>query len=164
MLRATLPADITIRSRLEAAAAVVPGDPTQLHQVAMNLCTNAVQAMDGTGALDVALDLVEITEERAVSTGALTAGHYVRLGVADTGCGMDEATQARIFEPFFTTKAIGHGTGLGLATVHGIVTEQGGRIEVRSQPGTGSTFEVYFALDGAPVSYTHLTLPTKRIV
>ena len=149
MLRATLPADIAIRSRLEAAAAVVPGDPTQLHQVAMNLCTNAVQAMDGTGTLDVALDLVEITEGRPVSSGVLKAGHYVRLGVADTGCGMDEATRARIFEPFFTTKAIGHGTGLGLATVHGIVTEQGGCIEVRSQPGAGTTFEVYFAVDGA---------------
>jgi signal transduction histidine kinase len=149
MLRATLPAGITMRTRLEAAGALVPGDATQLHQVAMNLCTNAIHAMDGTGTLDVALDLVDITEERAVSSGALKAGHYVRLGVADTGFGMDEATKARIFEPFFTTKAIGHGTGLGLATVHGIVTEQGGCIEVRSQPGAGSTFEVYFAFDVA---------------
>jgi signal transduction histidine kinase/CheY-like chemotaxis protein len=148
MLRATLPADISIRSRFEAAAATVPGDPTQIHQVAMNLCTNAIQAMED-GILDVALDLVEITEDRAVSSGVVKAGEYVRLSVTDTGCGMDEATRAHIFEPFFTTKAIGHGTGLGLATVHGIVTEQGGGIEVRSQPGVGSTFEVYFALDGA---------------
>ena len=149
MVRATLPAGITIRTRLEAAGAAVPGDATQLHRVAMNLCTNAIQAMDGTGTLDVALDLVEITEGRLVSSGALNAGHYVRLGIADTGCGMDEATRARIFEPFFTTKAIGQGTGLGLATVHGIVTEQGGGIEVRSQPGAGTTFDAYFALDGA---------------
>jgi signal transduction histidine kinase/ActR/RegA family two-component response regulator len=149
MVRATLPAGITIRTRLEAAGAAVPGDATQLHRVALNLCTNAVQAMDGTGTLDVALDLVDITEERPVLSGSLKAGHYVRLAVADTGCGMDEATKARIFEPFFTTKVIGHGTGLGLATVHGIVTEQGGCIEVRSQPGAGSKFEVYFALDGA---------------
>ena len=149
MLRATLPAGITIRTRLEAAGAELPGDATQLHQVAMNLCTNAIHAMDRTGTLDVALDLVEITEERVVSSGVLKAGRYVRLGVADTGCGMDEATRVRIFEPFFTTKAIGHGTGLGLAIVHGIVTEQGGGIEVRSQPGAGTTFEVYFALDGA---------------
>jgi signal transduction histidine kinase len=150
MLRATLPAGITIRSRLEAPAATVPGDATQIHQVAMNLCTNAIQAM-GDGILEVALDLVEITEERVVSSGVVIAGEYVRLSVADTGSGMDEATRARIFEPFFTTKAIGHGTGLGLATVHGIVTEQGGGIEVRSQPGVGSTFEVYFALDGARI-------------
>ena len=146
MLRATLPADITIRTRLEAAAATVPGDATQIHHVAMNLCTNAIQAMEGTGTLDVALDLVEITEERSVSSGVVNAGHYVRLGVADTGCGMDEATRARIFEPFFTTKAIGHGTGLGLATVHGIVTEQGGCIEVRRQPGAGRHVRGVFRL------------------
>jgi signal transduction histidine kinase len=149
MLRATLPASITIRTQLDAADAAVPGDTTQLHRIPMNLCTNAIQAMGGTGILDVALDLVEITEERAVSSGVVKAGEYVRLSVADTGCGMDEATRTRVFEPFFTTKAIGHGTGLGLATVHGIVTEQGGYIEVRSQPGMGSTFEVYFARDGA---------------
>jgi signal transduction histidine kinase len=149
MVRATLPAGITIRTRIEAAGAAVPGDATQLHRVAMNLCTNAVQAMEGTGILDVALDLVEITEERAVSSGVLKAGHYVRLGIADTGWGMDEATKARIFEPFFTTKAIGHGTGLGLSTVHGIVADQNGGIEVKSQPGVGTTFEAYFALDGA---------------
>jgi signal transduction histidine kinase len=87
MLRATLPAGITIRARLEAADVVVPGDATQFHQVAMNLCANAVQAMNGTGTLEVALDLVEITEERPVSSGSLKAGHYVRLGVSDTDAG-----------------------------------------------------------------------------
>jgi signal transduction histidine kinase/CheY-like chemotaxis protein len=142
MLRASLPPDTTIRAHLEAPDAAVLGNPTQLHQVVMTLCTNAAQAMGGAGVVDIKVEVVNVIKDRSQSS-SLPAGQYLRLTVADTGCGMDEATMSRIFEPFFTTKASGSGTGLGLATAHGIVTEQGGRLEVRSNPGTGSTFDVY---------------------
>lgn len=116
----------------------------------MNLCTNAAQAMATEGVIDVALDLAALDSERTLSHGALAAGRYVRLTVRDSGHGMDAATLERIFEPFFTTKAVGTGTGLGLAMVHGIVSDHGGAIDVRSKPGAGSSFEAYFRQAEAP--------------
>ena len=144
LLRGSLPAGI----RLEAGGApklplVVISDATQLHQVTMNLCRNAIQAMSEGGTLRVILDTVEFTAERALSHGTLGPSHYVRLIVQDSGSGMDEATLDRIFEPFFTTKEIGQGTGLGLSLVYAIVTDSGGAIEVKSTPGQGSIFTVY---------------------
>ena len=126
------------------------GEPGRLQQVVMNLCTNAAQAMAGKGVIDVALDLVALDAERTLSHGALAAGRYVRLTVRDSGHGMDAATLERIFEPFFTTKAVGTGTGLGLAMVHGIVSDHGGAMNVRSRPGAGSSFEAYFRQAEAP--------------
>jgi signal transduction histidine kinase/ActR/RegA family two-component response regulator len=145
LLRASLPTTIAIRTRLEVENATVLGDPTQLQQVVVNLATNAAQAMDGNGTLEVALDAVEPAGDLALSHGTLVAGRYVRLTVSDAGRGMDDATVERIFEPFFTTKAAGSGTGLGLSSVHGIVADHGGAINVRSRPGEGSVFEVYLA-------------------
>ncbi|MGH6946817.1 MAG: ATP-binding protein [Kiloniellales bacterium] len=145
LLRGSLPTTIAIRTRLEAGQATVLGDPTQLQQVVVNLSANAAQAMDGHGSLEIALDVVELAGDRALSHGTLAAGHYVRLTVSDAGRGMDDATAQRIFEPFFTTKAAGSGTGLGLSTVHGIVADHGGAINVKSRPGEGSAFEVYLA-------------------
>jgi signal transduction histidine kinase/ActR/RegA family two-component response regulator len=145
LLRASLPTTIAIRTRLEAENAMVLGDPTQLQQVVVNLSANAAQAMDGHGMVEIALDAVEPISDRAFSHGTLPAGRYVRLTVSDAGRGMDEATLERIFEPFFTTKAAGSGTGLGLSTVHGIVADHGGVINVKSRPDQGSVFEVYLA-------------------
>jgi signal transduction histidine kinase/CheY-like chemotaxis protein len=152
LLRGSLPTTIAIRTRLEAAAATVVGDPSQLQQVVVNLAANAAQAMDGHGTLEIALDTVELAGDCALSHGSLVAGSYARLTVRDGGRGMDEATAERVFEPFFTTKAAGSGTGLGLSTVHGIVADHGGAIDVRSRPGEGSTFEVYLARTQAPAT------------
>jgi signal transduction histidine kinase len=118
------------------------GDATQLHQVTMNLCSNAIQAMSTGGTLRVALETAELPAQ-ALSHGTLEPGRYVRLIVADSGSGMDETILARIFEPFFTTKEIGKGTGLGLSLVYAIVTDCGGAIDVQSAPQQGSTFTIY---------------------
>ena len=143
LLRASLPTTIAIRLCLTAKDITVLGDPTQIHQLVMNLCTNAAQAMEGSGILDITLNTAEIAKDSVLSHGTLMAGHHVRFTVKDTGHGMDEATVERIFDPFFTTKAAGSGTGLGLSTVHGIVADHGGTINLLSRPGDGSTFEIY---------------------
>lgn len=136
LMRATVPTSI----RLDAAIAEVPAiraDGSQIHQVITNLISNAAAAIpNGMGTITVSL-----------ATAARAKGaNDVCLSVADTGCGMDEATMQRIFEPFFTTKAVGQGTGLGLSIVHGIVTSHGGHIEVKSAPGKGTRFDLYFPL------------------
>lgn len=152
LLRASFPATVTLQARLAADDAVVLGDPTGFQQVAMNLCANAVQAMDQRGRIEVDLDRVGTASERHLSHGRLTAGDYVRLTVRDTGYGIDGPTMQRIVEPFFTTKPAGRGTGLGLSTVHGIVTAHGGALHVQSHPGLGSTFEAYFPTTERPVA------------
>lgn len=149
LLQASLPATASIRAQFPTEDAVVAGDPAQLQQVVMNLCRNAAQAMGGQGTVAVAVDTIELAGKRALSHGTLAPGRYVRLSVADTGSGMDAATMERIFEPFFTTKAPGIGTGLGLASVHGIVSDHGGALDIHSQPGRGSRFDAYFSATDA---------------
>jgi PAS domain S-box-containing protein len=145
LLRASLPATIEIRKALDKAPLFVMADPTQIHQIVMNLCTNAQHAMqDSGGMLDIRLDPVTLSSENAPSKSHLAPGNYLKLTVADTGCGMDEPTLGRIFDPYFTTKEKGKGTGLGMAVVHGIVQSLEGAIEVTSAPGKGTTFNVYF--------------------
>jgi signal transduction histidine kinase len=146
LLRASLPATLSIRMQLSAADATMRGDAAQLQQVVMNLCTNAAQAMGNRGTIEIALDTLESTGDLALSHGNLAPGRYARLIVSDTGQGIDARTMQRIFEPFFTTKAAGSGTGLGLPTVHGIVTEHHGAINVESGWGIGTTFAAYFPL------------------
>jgi len=143
MLRAVLPTTTEIRYHIAPDLSVVNADPTQIHQVLMNLCTNAAQAMPKGGLLEVALTNVELDEKLCAELEDLTPGSYVKLTVSDTGCGMDETTLERIFDPFFTTKAPGEGTGMGLSVVHGIVKSHGGDITVHSEPGVGTTFDVY---------------------
>ena len=145
LLRATLPATVEIRTLVDAVGPIVSADATELHQVIVNLCTNAAHAMAAHGGvLSVAYAGVEASEAFASATPGMHAGHYARLTVSDTGHGMDQQTMDRIFEPFFTTKKPGEGTGLGLAVVHGIMQSHGGAVTVSSTPGQGTTFNLYF--------------------
>ncbi|MGH8691354.1 MAG: hybrid sensor histidine kinase/response regulator, partial [Burkholderiales bacterium] len=150
LVRGSLAPGIRLDAELPADPLYVVGDATQLHQVTMNLCTNACHAMGEHGTLRVRLEPAAVDAERTLAHTALHAGAYARLTVEDTGSGMDEATLARIFEPFFTTKEVGKGTGLGLALVYGIVTDSGGAIDVASTPGRGSTFAIYLPSVDAP--------------
>jgi PAS domain S-box-containing protein len=144
LLRASLPATIEIRQHIDRQVGVVLADPTQMHQVLMNLCTNAEYAMRATGGvLEVRLEAVDLDEAFAAAHPEVKPGAYVRLTVQDTGCGIEPEVVGRIFEPFFTTKEVGEGTGMGLAVVHGIVTECGGTITVHSTPGKGTRFQIY---------------------
>ncbi|MBU1406008.1 MAG: response regulator [Proteobacteria bacterium] len=142
LLRASLPANIGIVQHLPRCGAVM-ADPTQIHQVVMNLCTNAYHAMQEKGGT-LTVSLAE-TEAADISP-PLPAGDYLQLVVSDTGCGMDTAILERIFEPYFTTKETGKGTGLGLAVTHGIVEGHGGHIRVVSTTGLGTTFSIYLPL------------------
>ncbi len=142
LLAASLPPHVELERRLAAGDATVMGDATQIHQVVMNLCANAVQAMKSKGTLTVALDVIERAEAMA-ATSRLAAGRYLRLAVRDTGSGIAPHLLERIFDPFFTTREVGVGTGLGLSLVHGIVTDLGGGIDVESKPGEGTVFTVY---------------------
>jgi signal transduction histidine kinase len=146
LVRSSLPASITLLANIPEAPLVVIGNATQLHQIVMNLCSNAIQAMSARGTLRVALSAVDVCAERAFSHGMLKPGGYVLLSVEDNGCGMAAATLARIFEPFFTTKEVGRGTGLGLSLVYAIVTELAGAIDVKSAVKQGSTFAIYLPL------------------
>lgn len=145
LIRAALPADIQISQQIEPGNECVLADPTEIHQVIMNLCTNAQHAMaEKGGTLSVSLRAVNVDERLAASRPGLHPGPYLHLTVGDTGCGIPEEIRDRIFEPYFTTKEEDGGTGLGLATVHGIVTGCGGIISERSEPLQGTVFELYF--------------------
>jgi predicted ATPase/signal transduction histidine kinase/ActR/RegA family two-component response regulator len=150
LLAGSLPAEVRLEKRLDAPDMAVVGDATQFHQVVMNLCTNAVHAMERAGVLTVVLERVAVGERRLLSHGTLGAGGYVRLLVGDTGGGIPPAVLKRMFDPFFTTKRVGDGTGLGLALVHGIVADFGGVIDVATQVGVGTTFTIWLP-DAGPM-------------
>jgi PAS domain S-box-containing protein len=150
LVRGSLPRGIRLVTDLPGAPLHVVGDPTQLHQVTMNLCTNAIHAMGESGTLRVSLMPAEVPADRALVHSTLHAGAYACLTVEDSGTGMDEATLARVFEPFFTTKEVGKGTGLGLSLIYGIVVDSGGGIDVASAPGAGSRFAIYLPRVEAP--------------
>jgi signal transduction histidine kinase/CheY-like chemotaxis protein len=152
ILRASLPATITIQQHLDDQLGPVMVDATQMHQVLMNLCTNAEYAMRETGGLlDVRLEAVTLGPNAAALHPDLHPGRYVRLVVHDSGHGITAEVQERIFEPFFTTKEVGEGTGMGLAVAHGIVANHGGVITVDSSSGHGTTFTVYLPHTTTPV-------------
>ncbi len=163
MLRATLPATIDIRLEIESEVPAVLADPTHIHQVIVNLCTNAAHAMrEHGGFLDVHLEKVEISPDMLVFHSDLMPGRYIRLRVMDTGVGIAPEIVHRIFDPFFTTKQQGEGTGLGLSVVYGIVKESRGTISVHSEPGVGSVFSVYLpaiAEDIKPAEESSTTIP-----
>ncbi len=148
LLAASLPAGIRLEKALAAGDAAVIGDATHLHQLAMNLFTNAVHAMQRGGVLSVILERVELSEQRSLSRGTLSPGAYVRLVVSDTGTGIAPTVLERMFDPFFTTKGVGAGTGLGLSLVHGIVSELGGAIDVATKAGEGTKFAIWLPVAG----------------
>lgn len=144
LLRASIPSTIEIRQNIDNECGAVMGDRTQIHQILMNLCTNAYQAMEEKGgSIDVNLISCDINIDEIRDHLTLKPGRYVRLTVSDTGHGILPDVLDRIFEPYYTTRAPGKGTGLGLSVVHGIVNSHGGQITVSSEPGKGTTFDVY---------------------
>jgi PAS domain S-box-containing protein len=158
LIRPSLPATIEIEQQIDCQGTIL-ADPTQIHQVVVNLCTNAYQAMQEEGGLlKVSLAEVKLSLDDLVDHFDLDVGDYLKLTVSDTGHGMNEQTMQRIFDPYFTTKASSKGTGLGLAVVYGIVSAHKGAIQVDSEPGKGTTFEVFFpsiqsSARQVPISY-----------
>ncbi len=147
MLRASLPSTISIQQKIEKNTGIIEADPSQIHQVLMNLCTNAAHAIDEKdGVLNVSLANVDLDQAAAANITDIRPGSYLKLSVSDTGDGIPPEAFPQIFNPYFTTKEKGEGTGLGLAVVQGIIKSLNGTITVESEVGKGSTFEVYLPI------------------
>jgi two-component system, NtrC family, sensor kinase len=163
ILTPTVPASVTLRHQSTTSRDRVRADPIEMHQVLMNLVGNAVHALKGNnGTIDITLATVTVGADEARILH-LAPGDYVRLSVADTGCGMDEKTMARVFEPFFTTKGVGEGTGLGLSVVHGIVVDNGGVIKVFSRVNEGTRFDLWFPVAADIVEEDHMDIALKTL-
>ncbi len=164
LLRASIPTTIDIRSNIPKDLGIIMADPTQIHQILINICTNATHAMEENGGiLEVSLTEVELDEDTSAHYHEIKSGPYIQLTVSDTGHGIDPEIKDRIFDPYFTTKEIDKGTGLGLAVVHGIVKNHDGAISVYSEPALGTTVKVLFPrIDERPTRETVLSneLPT----
>jgi len=160
MLRRLIEEHIGLALVLDPAIGVVRADPGQIDQILVNLVVNARDAMPDGGTITIATRSAEFDERDAAEHFAVGPGRYVQLAVSDTGVGMDRETREHIFEPFFTTKEVGKGTGLGLATIYGIVHHVGGHIWLYSEPGQGSTFKLYFPEHDTPIEETR---PRTRV-
>jgi len=161
MLRASLPPTIEIDTHLSPKCNAMLAEPTQIHQVVMNLCTNAAQAMELQGGqLDISLDEIDVETAEAREMSPWTTGRYVQLTVSDTGQGIDPQIIERIFDPYFTTKPMGKGSGMGLAMVHGIVTNNDGTITVENEPGSGAVFRIRFPVN----SLEDIKTPSANVV
>ncbi len=162
MLRRIVGADVQLKASYAEDLCAIEVDPDRLQQVIMNLVSNARDAMPDGGTLTIATENVTISVDESEDAG-VPAGDYARLSVSDEGIGMDDLTMQRVFEPFFTTKEEGRGTGLGLSTVHGIVTASGGHIVVTSEKGTGARFDLYFQpAEGEPATDEPSTDPQEN--
>jgi PAS domain S-box-containing protein len=165
LLRPSLPSTILIKQKTAATRAIL-ADPTQMHQILMNLCTNAFHAMEQTGGtLEIAIEQVSLSATGLSQQPTIAPGDFVVLSVTDTGPGITPEIRERIFDPYFTTKGVGQGTGLGLSIVHGIVTEHGGFITCESEPGRGSIFSVFLPAINDLASLEHESaqpVPTGR--
>jgi PAS domain S-box-containing protein len=145
LLHATLPSRIEIRAEYAPCVPLISADPTQVHQILMNLGANAAHAMgESSGLLELRLEGITVSGDQTHAAAGIPDGAYARLSFKDNGCGMDKGTLTRIFEPFFTTKGVGKGTGLGLSVVHGIMKNHGGAVTVYSEVGKGTIFRLYF--------------------
>ncbi|MBF0278884.1 MAG: response regulator [SAR324 cluster bacterium] len=170
-MRASLPSTIEMKEEIDSECGFVIANPINIHQVLVNLCTNALHSMeDEKGTLAVKLKRVELAKHNAIPGAAKAEGKFVELSVRDSGCGMDKETAARIFEPYFTTKEVGKGSGIGLALVHGIVQRCGGFIKVESELNKGTTFFVYFPIveensaEGTEAPQIQLPTGSERIL
>jgi PAS domain S-box-containing protein len=150
LVKVTLPAEVALQRRFDAIP-LIEADPVQIHQVVMNLATNAAHALRGRrGSIEVGLSRCAFEADASMPSPDVHQGEYVRLTVRDDGCGMDDVTMKRVFDPYFTTKPEGEGTGLGLSTVHGIVRAHEGAISLASEVGVGTTFSLYFPATAKP--------------
>ena len=157
LLRPSIPSTIAIEKHIDPLCRNILADPSKIHQVIVNLCTNAYQAMETSGGtLTIKLEEIALDGSSMKMLPELQEKRYAKLTISDTGCGMDQMTMERIFEPFFTTKPVNKGTGLGLPVVHGIISGYRGTITAESQPGKGSSFHIYL-----PVIETKITDPKK---
>ena len=163
LMRSTIPATIKIKSDINDDSSVIKADPTKIHQIVMNLTTNAYHAMEDTGGeLSVSLKEIQLGDQDLTDL-EIEPGTYSCLKVSDTGMGMDKKLTDKIFEPFFTTKTIGKGTGMGLSMVHGIVNAMGGAIQVYSEPSKGTEFHVYFPVEKDSFA-KQVTIPKEKIL
>ncbi|SHJ88953.1 PAS domain S-box-containing protein [Malonomonas rubra DSM 5091] len=166
LLRSTIPTtiDIDYQVDVDGKTAIIKADPTRIQEALINLCTNAVHAMDESGQLSIAIFTKTLWANDIPAQYQCAPGRYVCLRVKDTGCGMSKEVKEKIFDPFFTTKAVDQGTGMGLSTVQGVVDQLQGLIKVESAPGSGTSFELFFPLAGATDSETaeteNKTIPT----
>lgn len=160
LLRASIPRTVDIRTSISPDIGLVLGDESQLHQVILNLCTNAAYSMrDGGGTLSVDLDALHLGFDKLPPDSGLSVGDYIVIKVQDTGSGIDEKILSKIFDPFFTTKPVGEGTGLGLSVVHGIVKKHSGHIEVESEIGEGTCFRIYLPSIGEQIA----AVPAEKV-
>lgn len=172
MLRSSLPTTIDIQQDIDLEEGLILADPTQIHQVMVNLCTNALHAMEETGGtLTISLKKTTLSKEDLMRESQLQPGVFVQLSIGDTGSGIAADIQEKMFDPFFTTKEVGKGTGMGLAIIHGIVKSLNGFVTCQSQPGEGAVFNVYLpviedpaVLEIQPVSLDRSQLGNERIL
>ncbi len=156
LIESSIPSSVDILNKIVLPCANTSVDPTEVQQIVMNLCSNAVWAMKENGTITISINEVDLTNHDELILKGLSAGSYVKLSFSDTGCGMDKKTLLQVFDPFFTTKEVGQGIGLGLSIVYGIIKSYGGKITVESEVGAGTTFHLYFPVTEAPMTEEHV--------